>query len=115
MFGTQETIQKIFADQSHEPGMNMLFDTTRSKLPSEWNFKFFNDSNSGINHNLFDRQIDYKMAWVVADGKDYAKFHQMILSTRLSPSIVDRRVFRDVEKAKLWLDLQDEYVINKLD
>jgi hypothetical protein len=91
----------------------MLFDTSRSKLPSEWNYKFFTDSNSGVNQDLFVGQTDFKMAWVVADGKDFAKFHQMILSTRLSPNIVERKVYRDVETAKLWLGLQGKYKINE--
>ncbi len=113
LFGTQEVIQKILDDQDFDPGMNMLFDTSRSKLPSEWNYKFFTDSNSGVNQDLFVGQTDFKMAWVVADGKDFAKFHQMILSTRLSLNIVERKVYRDVETAKLWLGLQGKYKINE--
>ncbi len=111
LYDTQNIIEKIFSDGRHRQRMHHLFDTTRSKLPIEWNFKFFSKPDNRLNQDLFRNHTKFKMAWVVADGEDFARLHQMMLSNRLSPEIVERKVFRDLAVARLWIALPDEYEI----
>jgi hypothetical protein len=62
---------------------------------------------------VYDEKIgECKWAAVVGDGRSYAKIHQSIVSRRLDGYPVERRVFRDIDKAREWLEIPAGYVIS---
>jgi hypothetical protein len=46
-----------------------------------------------------------KIAWVVANGKDFALAHQMLLIHRFSNRRFDTKAFREIEAACEWMSL----------
>jgi hypothetical protein len=51
------------------------------------------------------------MALVAGNGQSYAVIHQYVVSYRLEKSPLERKAFRDIEKALSWLDITDAYEI----
>ena len=53
---------------------------------------------------MADQSTQRRLAAILAaDVTGYAKIHQYIVSGRLYKSRVQRKAFRDIEKAKEWL------------
>jgi hypothetical protein len=102
-YATQETVFKILNSPIYRPGTALLFNLLSARLPKDWSFKFFSNTDNGLQEKVFEDYEKFKMAFVVCDGVDFAKVHQMILSYRLSAVYVERRGFRDMESAVNWI------------
>jgi len=91
--------------------MNILRDVGNSGLPADYNYPFFKDHGKNVLPEL-DRQMGKcKIAIVVKNAKDYAMAHQMTVATRLIGTSVERKPFREAQKAKAWLNIPDDYEI----
>ena len=52
-----------------------------------------------------------KVAWVVGDPHDFKLVHQLCALGRLNHFDTDRKEFRDIAKAKEWLNIPADYEI----
>mgnify|MGYP001273517877 CR=1 FL=1 len=95
------------------PDMNVLRDVLTTSLPVEYGFKFFSDRTTERYKNIEPHMGDCKVAWVLGTGKDYATMHQYNLTTRFGPLLrIERKPFRTIEDAKVWLDVPADFEIN---
>ena len=97
----------------YDKNMNVLRDVLSTSLPDEFGFKFFNEK-TPIRYQEFDTTIgDVKVAWALGSGKDYAAIHQYTLTTRLEfEADIEHKPFRDIARAKKWLDVPSDYEID---
>ena len=91
--------------------MNILSDTRNQPIPSDISFKSITDE---VRQNLkiYDRMLG-KCRWatIVANAQSYAKVHQFIVTGRLGSHQVERKPFRNIEKARKWLGIPADYKI----
>jgi len=80
-------------------------------LPTEFGYEYFartNEQSVGV----IEKQIGaIKMAWLVDGAHDFTIIHQLSVSTRLTPTGLQRRPFRSIESAFDWLQLPADYQI----
>ncbi len=105
-----DMILSLFDDPAYKKGYNILRDSSRVELPEEHSFKFFKEAGRQQQDRIAGRLGDCRIAWVVGSAKDYAKAHQWALTRRLSTNI-SRQAFRDIKKARAWLDIPNDYEI----
>ena len=104
-------LQQILDDSKFQLGMNFLHDasnisfvenpTTKSIGAKRDRLKKFDDPEIGT----------CRIAWVVATAIDYGIMHRISVTNRFNPE-VERRPFRDSEKARTWIEIPEDYEIN---
>ena len=105
---------KSFSDILDHPdyriGMNILRDNREQKFPADLSFDAIAASSKRVKDQ--DKGLgNCKWVSVVGDAQSYAKVHQYITSGRLSENPIERRVFRDMDKAREWLGIPGDYKI----
>ena len=106
---------KIISHPDYKMGMNIFRDFTEVAVPEDISYKYISRENKRRSEGVDQQLGKCKLAIVVRDVQSYKKVHQYIVSGRLSSNPVDRKVFRDIEKAKLWLEIPENYQFNYSD
>lgn len=105
-----KSFSDILEHPDYRPGMNILRDNRDQQFPADLSFDAIAKSSKRVKDA--DRGIgNCKWAAVVGDAQSYAKVHQYIASGRLSENPIERRVFRDMDKARDWIGIPINYVI----
>jgi len=111
-----DNIAKSGDDRLNHPdyrtGMDFIHDFRDQHIPADLEFTSIAAESKRIvkEYNLkFGR---CKAAMVVGDAQSYAKIHQFIESAKFTDNPVERKVFRDMEKAREWIGLPTGYEIN---
>ena len=102
---------KVAEDPSFRHGMNILRDTRRVHLPEQQTFKYFREATKRLSGDTGNRFGNIRFAWVVGSAKDYANAHRWSVSARWGAGI-ERKPFRGIEAAFLWLDISEGYKIS---
>jgi len=108
---TYEVLNAMVNHPDHREDTNILYDARDLRIPSDEPFKFMSESYKLITQIYSNKADTCRSAIVVGDAQNYAKAHQYIVSGRLDKSTVERKVFRDFEKAKAWLNIPKHYEI----
>ncbi len=93
-------------------GMNFLHDFLDQRIPPDLAFKTLSEESNRLVKKYGYKVGPCKGALVVGDGQSYAKIHQFVLTNRFEKNPIERKAFRDIEKAKEWLDIPEGYEIN---
>ncbi len=101
----------MFNHPEYQPGMNFMRDFREQKIPTDITYKAITSESVRMMDKFDDKHLPCKSALVAGDVQSYSKIHQYIVTGRLSKSPVERKAFRDIEKAKEWLGLPQGYVI----
>ena len=102
---------EILAHPDFRKGMNVLRDMRTQQVPPDTTFKTISDR-AKQTHIYIDLDLGgCKLAIVVGDAVSYAKVHQFIVTGRLSQSPVERKPYRNLEDAKHWLGISEDYDI----
>jgi len=111
-----EQIRGAAEDVSNHPdyreGMNFLRDCREQKISKDISFKALSTEAHRVTDEYDPKRGKCRTAFVVSNAESYSKVHQYVVSGRLSHTQVERRAFRDIEKAKEWLGLPENYEIN---
>ena len=104
--------EEMFNHPEYRAGMNSLRDARELTMPtSKLSFGYYADKAREV-MNEFDSKLgECKWAIVAGDGQNYARAHQYLVAGRLGKSQVERKAFRDMEKAMDWLGLPEGYEI----
>jgi hypothetical protein len=92
--------------------MNFVHDLTCLVIPADIEFKTISNESKRIIREYNQRFGECKGAIVVGDAKSYAKIHQFIEAGRFTNNPVDRKVFRDMDKALEWVGVPSDYKVN---
>ncbi len=100
---------ELMQDSGFKPNMNILRDLRAAKFPDDTDYQMVSLHARKV-FDAFDQDLEKaKIALVAADGRDYKILHQWILAGRFSGDDVERRVFRTMEEAKVWLGLAEDH------
>jgi hypothetical protein len=115
VFDVDDTLQQyreMIENPLYTTNMNVLRNVLQAALPSEFGFEFFKQNTPKRYKDIEPIMGQSKVAWVLGSGKDHATMHQFSLTTRFGPlSHIERKPFRSVEDAKMWLDIPVNYEI----
>ena len=103
--------EEIYNHPDHRVGMNSLRDVRDQIIPSDVSFRSLSNEAKNIMNEFDSKLVNCRMAIVASEVQSYAKIHQYIVAGRLSKSPIERKGFRDMERAKEWLGLPDSYQI----
>ena len=106
-----EFLNRMINHPDHHPDTNILVDGRDLRMPPDKTYKSLSE-NFKLASQIFSSKTDTcRSGIVVGDAQNYAKVHQYIVSGRLEKTPVERKVFRDIGKAKAWLGLPEGYEI----
>lgn len=92
-------------------GMNVLRDGRDQIYSKDMTYKDISEE-ARRQMDLHDRVLgNCKWAVVVSDGNAYSKVHQFIATGRLGNHTVERKPFRELAQALLWLGIPEDYEI----
>lgn len=106
-----KSISLAILDPDYRQGMNILRDMTGSNFPESFNFVSLKETGNIIVPDVDRAMGKCKLAIVVNCAKDFATAHQMAVATRMIGTNVERKPFRDMQKARDWLEIPDQYQI----
>ena len=110
-----EQIKAAADDVSNHPGyrigMDFLRDSREQRISKDLSFKSLSNAAHRVMDKFDQERGKCKTAIVAGDAQSYAKVHQYVVAGRLDNSPVERKAFRDIEKAKEWLGLPEGYDI----
>lgn len=95
----------------YRSGMNILHDVRDIHFPPDLLFSDMSKSAKDIMKKYDPERGECREALVVDDGYGYAKVHQFIVSGRFTETPVERAVFRELDKAREWLGIPEDYEI----
>lgn len=105
-----ESMVAILDNLDNNSSLNIMRDVRRSKIPeiyaSARNLKYYR--NNAANFTKYLRQS--RLAWVVGSANDFGVFHRWTVSNRMTDKI-DRKPFREILEARVWLGIPEEYEI----
>ena len=101
----------VFNHPDFRDGMNILRDARKQRISQDVSFKSLAKEARQLMDKFHHTHGNCKSAVVAGDVQSYAKFHQYIVAGRLADTPIERKVFRDMEKAKEWLGLPQGYEI----
>ena len=105
----------IATDISNHPdyrvGMNSLRDLRDQSVMTDLSFKSLADQAKRAMDQYGDKLGKCRMAIVAGDVQSYAKVHQYIVAGKLGDYPIERKAFRDIEKAMAWLGVPRDYEI----
>jgi len=105
------SVEAFVREPSYHNNMNILRDFRQTTLPSN-----FGESPIVIESQKRMKDNDEllagacQIALVVGSAKDYGIMHRYTVSYRLG-TLAERRPFRDIAKARNWLEIPDGYEI----
>ena len=104
------SLDAILQDADHRRGMNILRDLTRVSFSKEIVERSFSA-------HVRRQAVAYEpllghclLAWVLGSAADFAVGHRWSATTRPSRPFT-RRPFRDLDPARAWLGVPEDYVI----
>ena len=103
--------EEVFNHSDYRAGMNILRDARDRPFPSDLLFKSLSNAVKSIDKKFAHKLSQCRWATVVGDVQSYAKVHQALVAGRIGGKPVERKVFRDIEKAMDWLGLPEGYEI----
>jgi len=111
LYEGRKAVLEIADDLIFKYGMNLLRDTRKVQLPDEQTFDFFKKATRKLSKLETERLGNIKFAWVVSDAKDFANIHRWSVSGRIE-SKINRKAFREFDKARTWLGIPEDYKIS---
>ena len=106
-----ESFQQLMADPKFHSEMNLIRDLRSISMPTDYDYKTISSEAREV-FSRFDQRMGHsKLAIVVNDRHDYIIAHQWIVTGRVSTFPVERKPFRDMEKAKEWIGIPIDYEI----
>ena len=104
-----QSTSDLIAHPDYKPGMNILRDFREQILPEDLSFKSL--SEESMKQQQRHDQLLGRCRWAVLcrDGNMYAKVHQFIVTGRLANHSVERKPFRKLEDALVWLGVPRDY------
>ncbi len=103
------SMSEVFEDSHYCVGMNFLHDATQSTFTENIDTNAIIERRR-LNRNIIDPQIGTcRIAWVVGSRTDYGLMHRFAVYNRSNK--VERKPFRETEKARIWLDIPEGYEI----
>lgn len=108
-----ESMAAILGDIGDTASLNILHDVRRSIIPDHYakpqNLSDFRNNASNFTDNLRRSRL----AWVVGSARDFGIFHRWTVSTRTIDK-VEKKPFRDISEARVWLGIPEDYKIEYL-
>ena len=104
-------VKSMLSHPDFQSGMNTMHDARDVQIPPDVSFESLAESFKRINQEYVAKVDRGKAAIVAGDAQSFAKIHQYLVSGRLDKSPVERKAFRDIEKAMAWLGLPEGYEI----
>jgi hypothetical protein len=90
----------------YELGMNIYRDLSDCEFHPDYEYSYFKDEiRTELTRNLPKMLGQCKIGWLVNSVRDYSIVHQIGVSTRLTPSGIERKPFREKAKLISWLGL----------
>ena len=108
---TYEVLNAMVNHPDHREDTNILYDARDLRIPTDEPFESMSESYKFITQIYSNKADTCRSAIVVGDAQNYAKAHQYTVSGRLDKSTVERKVFRNMEKALRWLYIPEDYEI----
>jgi hypothetical protein len=106
-----EQYEVFLNDPEHFSGVNILRDLRRINIPPGNTYQDISDEAKKV-FAAYDRRLGHsKLALVVGNRDDYIVAHQWIVTGRFSDKAVDRKLFREIDKAWEWLGIPEDYEI----
>jgi len=108
-----EIYHTLFDDPKYATGMNFCYDlrTVKYTEKDKYNFEFISKMSNSINVHIDYRLGECKLALTVHNPENYKLIHQWLVSMRLAPSPVKRKLFKSFPAALEWLGVPEEYEI----
>ena len=103
--------EEIINHPDHRVGMNSLRDFREQQFPADLSFKSLADQAKRAMDQYRDKLGKCRMAIIAGDVQSYAKVHQYIVAGKLGDYPIERKPFRDIEKALACLGLPEDYEI----
>ena len=107
-----EQLNELAETSAYKENMNLIRDITQISLPETYDLEWFRrtvkKSMALTNDALGSGR---KVAWVLGNSQDFIKVHQWCGFAKQDIRVVERRPFRDVNSAKKWLRVPEEYVV----
>ena len=103
-------LDEILKDPTYRKGMNFLRDISQTSLATRMGDKSFIKEGRRLSKEYDIRLENGRIAWVLSSSTDYAMVHRWTVTSR-SSGAVERKPLRDIEKARLWLGIPDDYKI----
>ena len=91
--------RSLLTHSEHRRNMNILHDARDISIPTDTSYSYLSEQSQRILLEYSDKVGNCKIAIVAGDAQSYAKFHQFIVAGRLSDKPIERKAFRDIEKA----------------
>jgi len=104
-------VKELLDHPDRRPGMNILIDSQETPLPKDMTFKYISKLRKTEIEGEDKELGPCRWATLVGDVFSYSKIHQFIITGRLSTTPVERKPFRDMQEAKKWLGVPDDYEI----
>ena len=98
---------EMFSHPDYRVGMNILRDLKDQIIPPEITFKALSSAAKKMMADNDNKFGNCKMAIVAGDVQTYSKVHQYIKTGRFGDTPIERKAFRDIEKALRWLDIPE--------
>ena len=106
-----EGIEQMLSQIDYKNGMKILTDSREQPFPSSITFKKISEAVKKMEVTINKIQAGCQWATVVSDAQHYATMHRYIALTKNSGSMVERKPFRDIDKAREWLGIPADYQI----
>ncbi|MDP6642840.1 MAG: hypothetical protein QGF16_02045 [Rhodospirillales bacterium] len=113
-FDIDEIFQRLEDFARHpeiSPGINVLRDMRESPFSEEYRFDHLyahHLSQVRWTYNLLGR---CKSAWIAGSARDFGVIHRWVAHGRLRSVPQERRCFRDIDTARKWLEIPEDYKI----
>jgi|TARA_B100000315_G_C14592187_1_gene596532 hypothetical protein len=107
----EQSLEMVLNHPDFKIGMNMLRDARDLTYPEEATFKYISEIAEEKLRKYDESFGNCRWATVVADARSYAILHQFVITGRFNKSKVERKPFRDIEAAKEWLGIPENYEI----
>ena len=109
---SEKRYRTVIDSSKYRSGLNFLQDLRYANVPEDYTYKFIQNTLEKFVDSLDDILGDCRVAIVVGSAADFKIYHQLITTRRLSATKVDRKVFREMDTAREWLGVPDDYEIN---
>ncbi len=107
----EEYFGVLITDPEFLPSMNFIQDLRQCDIPDEIDYSVISSELRDIASRIDSNLSACHMAIVAKNPQDYAKVHQFIVALRFAKTSVERRAFRDMDKAREWIGLPKDYEI----
>ena len=107
-----EQLRVLIEDPDYKVNMNLLRDVSQTYFPDTYDLSYIRRHAAPALVPIDDAiGTGRRVAWVLGNVSDYKVIHQWSVTGRLNYKVIERRPFRDVEKAMSWLGIPDGFEI----